>query len=84
MADTLLQSIKSTMDFTALFRYLGAPRWNAQQTSIDFINMAIPVLKLEANALADLHANKVRIRVQAMSLNRADLLWMTNTYIEVP
>jgi NADPH:quinone reductase-like Zn-dependent oxidoreductase len=42
------------------------------------------VLKLEAIPLAEPRANEVRVQVQAMSLNRADLLWMSNTYVEVP
>jgi NADPH:quinone reductase-like Zn-dependent oxidoreductase len=42
------------------------------------------VLKLEAISLSKLRANEVLVKVQAMSLNRADLLWMANTYVETP
>jgi NADPH:quinone reductase-like Zn-dependent oxidoreductase len=42
------------------------------------------VLQLEAIPLSEPRANEVLVRVQAMSLNRADLLWMANTYIETP
>ena len=42
------------------------------------------VLQLDTLPLADPKADEVRVRVQAMSLNRADLLWMANTYVEVP
>jgi NADPH:quinone reductase-like Zn-dependent oxidoreductase len=42
------------------------------------------VLKLEAIPLSPPRANEVLVRVQAMSLNRADLLWLANTYVEVP
>jgi NADPH:quinone reductase-like Zn-dependent oxidoreductase len=42
------------------------------------------VLQLESLPLPEPKANEVRIKVQAMSLNRADLLWMANTYVETP
>jgi NADPH:quinone reductase-like Zn-dependent oxidoreductase len=42
------------------------------------------VLQLETIPLANPRASEVRVRVEAMSLNRADLLWMANAYIEVP
>lgn len=42
------------------------------------------VLKLESVPLSQPKAKEVRVRVQSMSLNRADMLWMANTYIETP
>ncbi|MFZ5558553.1 MAG: zinc-dependent alcohol dehydrogenase family protein [Pseudomonadota bacterium] len=41
-------------------------------------------LKLESAPLPDPGPGEVRVRVQAMSLNRADLLWLANTYVETP
>src|SRR6266478_2825177 len=41
-------------------------------------------LKLEAVPLPDPGHGKVRVKVQAMSLNRADMLWLANQYIETP
>lgn len=42
------------------------------------------VLKLDTLPLAEPKGGEVRVRVQAMSLNRADLLWMANSYVETP
>jgi NADPH:quinone reductase-like Zn-dependent oxidoreductase len=42
------------------------------------------VLKLSTIPLVEPREGEVRIRVQAMSLNRADLLWLANTYVESP
>ncbi|MGJ5674569.1 MAG: zinc-dependent alcohol dehydrogenase family protein [Nostochopsis sp.] len=42
------------------------------------------VLQLDSVPLAQPGANEVRVRVQSMSLNRADMLWMANTYVETP
>lgn len=42
------------------------------------------VLQLESVPTAQPGAGEVRVRVQAMSLNRADLLWMANNYVETP
>lgn len=42
------------------------------------------VLQLESVPIPQLGSGEVRVRVQAMSLNRADLLWMANTYVETP
>jgi NADPH:quinone reductase-like Zn-dependent oxidoreductase len=42
------------------------------------------VLQLETIPLADPRASEVRVKVESMSLNRADLLWMANAYIETP
>ncbi|MDM9379872.1 zinc-dependent alcohol dehydrogenase family protein [Chlorogloeopsis sp. ULAP01] len=42
------------------------------------------VLQLESLPLLEPSAGEVRVRVQAMSLNRADLLWMANNYVEAP
>jgi NADPH:quinone reductase-like Zn-dependent oxidoreductase len=42
------------------------------------------VLKLEDLPVADPGPGEVRVRVAALSLNRADLLWLANTYVEVP
>ena len=42
------------------------------------------VLQLDTLPLPEPKAGEVRVRVQAMSLNRADLLWMANTYVETP
>ncbi|BAY85807.1 quinone oxidoreductase [Calothrix parasitica NIES-267] len=42
------------------------------------------VLKLDSLPLTEPKADEVRVRVQAMSLNRADQLWMANTYVETP
>ena len=42
------------------------------------------VLKLDTLPLTEPKGTEVRVRVQAMSLNRADLLWMANTYVETP
>jgi NADPH:quinone reductase-like Zn-dependent oxidoreductase len=41
-------------------------------------------LKLEAVPLPDPGPGDVRVKVQAMSLNRADMLWLANQYIETP
>lgn len=41
-------------------------------------------LELETVPLAEPGPGEVRVRVQAMSLNRADLLWLANTYVETP
>ena len=42
------------------------------------------VLQLDTVPLSEPGAGEVRVRVQSMSLNRADLLWMANNYIETP
>ncbi|TDX08268.1 zinc-dependent alcohol dehydrogenase family protein [Kribbella sp. VKM Ac-2566] len=42
------------------------------------------VLKVEGVPLTEPRANEVRIRVEALSLNRADLLWRMGAYIEDP
>lgn len=42
------------------------------------------VLQLDTLPLAEPKAGEVRVRVRAMSLNRADLLWMANNYVETP
>lgn len=42
------------------------------------------VLQLDTIPTPEPKANEVRVRVQAMSLNRADLLWLANSYIESP
>jgi NADPH:quinone reductase-like Zn-dependent oxidoreductase len=42
------------------------------------------VLQLDTIPLAQPKADEVRVRVQSMSLNRADMFWMSNTYIETP
>lgn len=42
------------------------------------------VLQLDTVPLPEPSAGEVRVKVQAMSLNRADLLWMANTYVETP
>lgn len=42
------------------------------------------VLKLESVPTPEPGPGEVRIRVQAMSLNRADLLWLANNYVETP
>ena len=42
------------------------------------------VLQLESLPVTQPSAGEVRVRVQAMGLNRADLLWMANTYVETP
>ena len=42
------------------------------------------VLQLDTLPLPEPKAGEVRVKVQAMSLNRADLLWMANTYVETP
>lgn len=42
------------------------------------------VLQLDSVPLSQPKEGEVRIKVQAMSLNRADLLWMANTYVETP
>jgi NADPH:quinone reductase-like Zn-dependent oxidoreductase len=42
------------------------------------------VLKLVHIPIAEPGFGEVRVRVQAMSLNRADLLWLANTYVETP
>ena len=42
------------------------------------------VLQLDSLPIPEPKANEVRIKVGAMSLNRADLLWMANTYVETP
>jgi NADPH:quinone reductase-like Zn-dependent oxidoreductase len=41
-------------------------------------------LKLEAVPLPDPGPGDVRVKVQAMSLNRADMMWLANQYIETP
>lgn len=42
------------------------------------------VLQLDTVPLTEPISGEVRVRVQAMSLNRADLLWMANNYVETP
>ena len=42
------------------------------------------VLQLDTLPIEDPQSDEVRVRVHSMSLNRADLLWMANTYVEVP
>ncbi|MBF2004857.1 MAG: zinc-dependent alcohol dehydrogenase family protein [Chlorogloeopsis fritschii C42_A2020_084] len=42
------------------------------------------MLQLDVVPLPQPGAGEVRVRVQAMSLNRADLLWMANNYVETP
>ncbi len=42
------------------------------------------VLKLESVPIPEPGPGEVRVRVSAMSLNRADLLWMQNNYVETP
>jgi NADPH:quinone reductase-like Zn-dependent oxidoreductase len=42
------------------------------------------VLQLKTVPTAQPGPGEVRVRVQAMSLNRADLLWMANNYVETP
>jgi NADPH:quinone reductase-like Zn-dependent oxidoreductase len=42
------------------------------------------VLQLDTVPLLEPNSGEVRVRVQAMSLNRADLLWMANNYLETP
>ena len=42
------------------------------------------VLRLETLPVQNPGAGEVRVKVQAMSLNRADLLWMANAYVETP
>lgn len=42
------------------------------------------VLQLETVSTPQPGPTDVRVQVQAMSLNRADLLWMANSYIETP
>ncbi|WP_414585381.1 zinc-dependent alcohol dehydrogenase family protein [Scytonema sp. PCC 10023] len=42
------------------------------------------VLQLETVPTPQPGPGELRVRVQAMSLNRADLLWMANTYVETP
>lgn len=41
-------------------------------------------LRLESVPQTDPGPGEVRVKVQAMSLNRADLLWLANTYVETP
>jgi NADPH:quinone reductase-like Zn-dependent oxidoreductase len=41
-------------------------------------------LKLETVPLPEPGHGEVRVKVLAMSLNRSDLLWLANTYIETP
>jgi NADPH:quinone reductase-like Zn-dependent oxidoreductase len=41
-------------------------------------------LKLETVPLPEPWHGEARVKVQAMRLNRADLLWLANTYIETP
>lgn len=42
------------------------------------------VLQLDILPITSPKAGEVRVRVQAMSLNRADLLWLANSYVETP
>ncbi|BAY85332.1 putative quinone oxidoreductase [Calothrix parasitica NIES-267] len=42
------------------------------------------VLKLESLPTPQPDLGEVRVRVSAMSLNRADLLWVQNNYVETP
>lgn len=42
------------------------------------------ILQLDSVPMTQLGAGEVRLRVQAMGLNRADLLWLANTYVETP
>lgn len=42
------------------------------------------VLQLDSVPLPQPGAKEVRVQVQSMSLNRADMLWMANTYVETP
>lgn len=42
------------------------------------------VLAVEAIPLATPKGKEVRVRVEAMALNRADLLWRSGTYVEEP
>ncbi|VEP17590.1 putative quinone oxidoreductase [Hyella patelloides LEGE 07179] len=42
------------------------------------------VLQFDELPLNDPGEGEVRVRVSAMSLNRADLLWMENNYVETP
>lgn len=42
------------------------------------------VLQLDTIPTPQPKSGEARVRVQAMSLNRADLLWMANTYVETP
>jgi NADPH:quinone reductase-like Zn-dependent oxidoreductase len=41
-------------------------------------------LRLESATLTDPGPGEVRVKVQAMSLNRSDLLWLANNYVETP
>jgi NADPH:quinone reductase-like Zn-dependent oxidoreductase len=41
-------------------------------------------LRLDEVPLPEPGYGEVRVKAQAMSLNRADLLWLANTYIEIP
>src|SRR5579859_2713281 len=41
-------------------------------------------LRLECLPVDDPRFGEVRLRVQSLSLNRADLLWLANDYLEVP
>lgn len=41
-------------------------------------------LQLDSVPIIQPGTGEVRVRVQAMGLNRADLLWMANTYVETP
>lgn len=42
------------------------------------------MLQLDSVPITQPGAGEVRVRVQAMGLNRADLLWLANTYVETP
>ena len=42
------------------------------------------VLQFDELPLNDPGEREVRVRVSAMSLNRSDLLWMENNYVETP
>lgn len=42
------------------------------------------VLQIDSVPTPEMGLGEVRVRVAAMSLNRADLLWMQNNYVETP
>jgi NADPH:quinone reductase-like Zn-dependent oxidoreductase len=42
------------------------------------------MLQLDSIPITQPGAGEVRVRVQARGLNRADLLWLTNSYVETP